>query len=259
MTDQDIRTERLRAEIELKRAALAEHRAALLKLQNEIDTFARQYDRIIGPLEAQLDQIRQQIEALQSEPLNFNSFDNGSIWGPGYTSFEESFDAKYRRPNNPTITPTPRAVDETSLRSLYRKLARKYHPDTTTDPAEKARLTVIMAQINAAYRARNMDELYALDGQGARRPTVEPAIKPMATQRKATYSDLLMQSHKLDEEILWVKSEHQRLMTSPLMSLKIEHSLARSQGRDLLREIAAKVRADLDGARAELEALRRRR
>lgn len=259
MTDQDIRTERLRAEIELKRSALAEHRAALLKLQNEIDTFARQYDRIIGPLEAQLDQIRQQIEVLQSEPLNFNSFDNGSIWGPGYTSFEESFDAKYRRPNNPMISPTPRAVDETSLRSLYRKLARQYHPDTTTDPAEKARLTVIMAQINAAYRARNMDELYALDGQRAHRPTVEPATKPMATERKVTYADLLMQSHKLDEEILWVKSEHQRLMTSPLMSLKIEHSLARSQGRDLLREIAAKVRADLDAARAELEALRRRR
>ena len=259
MTDQDIRIERLRAEIELKRSALAEHRASVQKLHNEIDTFARQYDKIIGPLEAQLDSIRQQIESLQSEPLNFNTYNDGSIWGPGFSSFEESFDAKYRRPNNPTITPTSRSVDETSLRSLYRKLARKYHPDTTTDPAEKARLTVIMAQINAAYRAKNIDELYALDGQRPRHSASTPKPTVSAADRKPGYFDLMEQSRKLDEEILWVKSEHQRLMTSPLMSLKIEYSLARSQGRDLLREIAAKVRADLDAARAELNALRRGR
>src|SRR5260370_24608542 len=156
-----MRIERLEAEIGLKRSALAEERAVLQKLQNEVEAFARQYDRLIGPLETQLDAVRQQIEALQAAPPKFQD----SIWGPGYNSFEESFDAKYRNPQNPTISAPRRAVDESDLRTLYRKLARKYHPDTTTDQAEKARLTIIMAQINAAYRAKNIDELDALAGQ----------------------------------------------------------------------------------------------
>lgn len=261
MPYQDNRSERLRAEIELKKAALAEYRAALAKLQNEVDVFARQYDKVIGLLEAQLDSIRQQIEDMQTTSASSYSYDSGSIWGPGYSSFEESFDAKYRRPNNPTILPKPgrSAPDENSLRSLYRKLARKYHPDTTTDPAEKTRLTSIMAQINAAYRAKNIDELHAIDGQKARRGANDPLVVKPLTKQEPGYYELLNTSQKLDDEILWVKSEHQRLMTSPLMSLKIEYSLARSQGRDLLREIATRVRADLDAARVELDALRRRR
>src|SRR5215470_746989 len=91
------RQKRLQAEIELKRAALAEERAALQKLQSEVASFARQYDRMIGPLEAELDSVRQQIESLQTRPV----VNHDSIWGPGYSSFEESFDAKYRTPNPP--------------------------------------------------------------------------------------------------------------------------------------------------------------
>jgi hypothetical protein len=249
------RIERLQAEIGLKRSALAEHRAALLKVQREVEAFARQYDRIIGPLEAELDRVRQEIESLQSAPPTFEN--SGSIWGPGNATFEDSFDAKYRRPNNPTIN-LRRALDDNDLRIVYRKLARKYHPDTTTDPDEKARLTMIMAEINAAYRARNIDQLYALDGK--RTPAAKPVIDPAANaKRSTTYNELTALSYQLDDEILQVKSEHQRLLTSPLMSLKIEYSIARGQGRDLLREIAAKVREDLIAAKAELVELTRRR
>jgi hypothetical protein len=249
------RMARLQAEIGLKRSALAEERATLQKLQNEISSFARQYDRTIGPLEAELDAIRQQIDALQTRTTTTN---HDSIWGPGYSSFEESFDAKYRNsPQNPTINVPRRQVDESALRTLYRKLARKYHPDTTTDPNEKARLTVIMAQINAAYRARNMDELQAIDGQKMRSQKVAPpVVNPMGPQELGYY-ELIKVAEGLDAEIAWTRSEHSRLLSGPLMALKIEASIARSQGRDLLREIAAKVRLDVNAARLELAELRR--
>ncbi len=260
MASDPMQIERLKAEIGLKQAALAECQAELAKLQHEIDGFARQYERVVGPLEAELDAVRQQIEALQArdEP----PFDPSSIWG-GYGSIEESFEAKYGQSQNTSstmITPQRHLVSESELRATYRQLARKYHPDTSTDPAEKVRLTVIMAQVNAAYRAKNLDELYALDGRRgpARRisPDAGSTIKPM---HKDVYIELKELGYKLDDDLMMTKSEHQRLMTSPLMSLKIEYSLARSQGRDLLREIAGRVRADLDAARAELNTLRRAR
>lgn len=248
--------ERLQVEIALKRSALGEERASLLKLENEIEAFARQYDRIIGPLESELDTIRQEIEALQSRQSN--NINHGSLWGPGYSSFEESFDAKYRRPNNsnnPTISAPSRHVDENELRTIYRRLARKYHPDTTTNAQEKSRLTLIMAQINAAYRAKNIDELRAWDGD--KRGKMPPPSVENLTPREPSYYDLLKVSDQLDEELKWIRSAYKRLLSGPLMALKIEASIARSQGRDLLREVAAKIRQDLDSARQQRDQLRR--
>jgi hypothetical protein len=249
------RIERLQAEIASKRIVLAEERAALDKLQNEIGAFAQRYDRIIGPLESQLDAIQQQIEALQSRTVA-NQRDHDSLWGPEYATFEESFDAKYRGTQNSMITAPRRPVDEQGLRTLYRKLARKFHPDTTTDPKEKARLTIIMAQVNAAYRAKNMDELLALDGQRVRSQKANPPVVPQSQPAAPSYLEWLKVVEGLNNEIAWLRSEYSRLMASPLMSLKIETAIARSQGRDLLREIASRVRADLDAAKSQLAALR---
>src|SRR5258708_394257 len=127
MPTDETQIERLRVEIELRRAALAEQRAELQHLQQEIAGFAQLYARIVGPLEAELDSVRQQIEEIELLQNPVSHADPESIWGPGFSSFEESFDAKYRRQDTP-IEPSRRIVDESALRTLYRKLARKYHP-----------------------------------------------------------------------------------------------------------------------------------
>ncbi len=244
--------ERLQIEIDLRRSALAEHQAQVVRLQKEIDIFAADYDRVLGKLEAQLDAVRQQIEALQAPPVK--STDRTET----YASFEESFDAKYRQPQNEPIQPTRRTVSEPTLRALYRKLARLYHPDTTSDPAEKARRTVIMARINAAYRAKNADELYAIDKSPNGTPKAA-ASSTWSAPRVPTYGDLLKVSRTLDDQITDAKIAYQALMNSPLMMLKIECSVARSRRRDLLQEMAAKLRADLTAAQDELRALQRTR
>ncbi|HVO44470.1 MAG TPA: hypothetical protein VMT34_17715 [Aggregatilineales bacterium] len=261
-------TERLKVEIEQKRAALAEARADLDALHRELDGFARQYDRIVGSLEAQLDKIREEIESLMgTRPLVNETLDFNELWGPDYMSVE----AQYRRAMDPNFKATPFSKGEfaqsqtqrpgaTDLKKLYRQLARQYHPDTSTDPEEKLRLTVLMAQINAAYRAKDVDELYRLSDRKPEPMPVEPPAraKALATE-PTTYAELLALAHKLDDEVAWTRSERLRLGASPLMHLKIEWSLARSRGRDLLQEIAQQVRADIDAANTELNALRKRR
>ncbi len=257
MTAEQARLERLQIEIELKRSALAEYKANLLKLQKELELFARQYDKALGLLEAQLDAVRQQIEALRAAKRKPAPGASGAgLWGAGYASFEESFNAKYLNPDTSNAIPAQRSVDEPTLRTLYRKLARQYHPDTTQDPAEKARRTLIMAQINAAYRAKDADALYALDGRrSSATATVRPLTSPIP--RSLTYQELYNLSRQLDDELDAVKIEHNNLLHSPLMTLKIEYSLARGRGVSLLNEIANKIRAELAAARAELDALRR--
>jgi hypothetical protein len=244
--------EKLKVEIELKRAALKEEQQRLARLREEIGSFARQYERLVGPLEARLD-------ALQDELSRWRGGGNtGGMWGQ-YASFEEAFDAKYRRnvqdthgPNAAQRAGVTRPVSEESLRSLYRKLVRRYHPDSTQNADEKARFTVIMAQINAAWRARDVNALYALDGQ----KVAQPAPDVSRLDQITTLTDLMELSRRLDAEITDVQIEYRQLMTSPLMQLKIEQSLARARGGNILRELANRVQAEIDHCEAQLRKLR---
>lgn len=257
-----LRIEQLYAEIERKRAVLAQHRADLAKLQSEVNGFAQTYDRIVGTLQDELDAVYQQIEDLQAPQGRYfgveQAFD--PIWGP-YGSLEESFDAKYRRgpQPDPLTTPTRTSVPDGELKALYRRLARKYHPDTTTDPAEKQKRTVLMAQINAAYRAKNFKELQALEIGVTRKAPSVTTQEIKVTPQQQTLADLMNMLHKLDDEIDWTKIEQQRLLTSPLMQFKIECSIARGQGRDMLREMATGLRSELVAAKNRLHTLRRGR
>lgn len=245
--------EKLKVEIELKRAALKEEQQRLARLREEIGSFARQYERLVGPLEARLDALQDELSRLLRGGNN-----SSGMWGQ-YASFEEAFDAKYRRhvqdthgPNAAQRTSSTRPVSEESLRSLYRKLVRRYHPDSTQNADEKARYTVIMAQINAAWRARDANALYALDGQRVAQPA--PDVSRLA--QITTLADLMELSRRLDAEITDVQIEYRQLMTSPLMQLKIEQSLARARGGNILRELATRVQAEIDQCEAQLRKLR---
>jgi hypothetical protein len=260
-----LRVEQLYTLIERKRAVLAQQRLELAKLQAELDTFGQLYERLIGKLQDELDGVWQSIEQLQMADQRYSmnggsSSGNESLWGP-YGSLEEAFDAKYRNgphADSAQYSYTKVTASDKELKLLYRKLARQYHPDTTTDPIEKQRRTVLMAQINAAYRAKNYKELRSLELDGGKRskPAAVQVEPPPSTQQ--TLNDLTAMIHKLDDEIDWVKIEHQRLMTCPLMQFKIECSLARSQGRDVLREMASSLRADIADARRHLASIKRR-
>jgi hypothetical protein len=243
-------------EIQQKRAELIQIRTELAELQQELNEFAGEYDRVVGSAEAQLDIVRQQIEELQNAKFRNTAWDEPQATESSFDADYESVEAQFRRAMDPNAAPRRPAIAINSakedLKSLYRRLARKFHPDTTTDPAEKMRLTVIMAQINAAYRDKNMDELLKF---------AEDAPKPVAPKRSTfeikplpNRQDIL---RELDEEIAQAKSQRAALLVSSLMVLKIQCSLARSRRRDLLGELAARVYAELAKATAELQALRK--
>jgi hypothetical protein len=262
MSTDEARLTRLREEIELRRAILKKWRDEVEQLNGELTAFAQQYDRVVGSLEEELDMLRQQIESLQYIPPPEKTY---SLWGE-YDTLEEAFDAKYRHQpqEQPIKWDAPKQVDDGKLKALYRKLARQFHPDLTSDPAEKQLRTTLMAQINAAYHAKNYKELQALEQNGGKperlrpAPTAPPPPAPEVVFAQ-TAAMLVTQIHKLNEEIDWMKIEHQRLMTSPLMQMKIEASVARSRGRDFLRDMGVKLRADLAAARQQLAELRNKR
>ena len=68
--------------------------------------------------------------------------------------------------------PTPAA----DLKSLYRRLARRFHPDLARTEEEQVRHAALMARINALYRAGDRAGLEALADQALGSELPEPAV-----------------------------------------------------------------------------------
>ncbi|HEY1418800.1 MAG TPA: hypothetical protein VGF41_12895, partial [Myxococcaceae bacterium] len=74
--------------------------------------------------------------------------------------------------DEPAAEPSP-AVE---LKSLYRRLARRFHPDLARTEEEQVRHAALMARINALYRAGDRAGLEALADQALGSELPEPAV-----------------------------------------------------------------------------------
>lgn len=87
-----------------------------------------------------------------------------------------------------------------ALQEVYRKLAIVLHPDREPDPAEQARKTLLMQQVNVAYEQKDLLQLLEL--QLRLEQIDEAQIGTLAEERLARYNRLLAdQAAQLKEEL----------------------------------------------------------
>ncbi len=88
-----------------------------------------------------------------------------------------------------------------ALQEIYRKLAVALHPDRERDPAEQARKTELMQQVNVAYEAKDLLKLLELQ---LRFEQVDPdRLDAIAEERLVRYNAILdEQSKQLADELL---------------------------------------------------------
>src|SRR5438874_3612824 len=83
-----------------------------------------------------------------------------------------------------TLSVEPQA-DPEAIRAAYRRMARVYHPDLTTDPSAAERMRVI----NAAYAVlSDPRRRAAYDARRAYTVLSVPAVRPAPASRAASYS-----------------------------------------------------------------------
>ena len=133
-------------------------------------------------------------------------------------------------------TPEPPAAGE--LKSLYRRLARRFHPDLARTEEEQLRHAVLMARINALYRAGDRAGLEALADQALGSELPEPAVS-------------------LEEEVRLLEERRTRF-ESARDGLRLDlHSLRGCATAELLRKLrgaGGDGRDFFDPLRAELAA-----
>lgn len=174
---QEIRPRLIEAE-----AQLAERLAAIsafeFKLRSRLEPLLKRVEK----LDEEIRRLRREIRQLQEEGPQFE-VDEGDEWlqkwrlGADHGAAAEGY--RYReRPLTPE-QPAPRLNEDDSaeLKRLYRRLARRFHPDLTADADDRAYRTDMMMRINAAYATNDLARLQAL------------ALEPDSVSGSYSYSD----------------------------------------------------------------------
>ena len=180
-----------------------------------------------------------------------------SDWSPpqGYVSVEEQFRRIWRKPGQQStassipIPPATGPLSPQALKSLYRQLARRYHPDLTTDPVERERRNRLMAEINAAYSRRDLIALQTLAAQSPDMPLDEPLAAIQLRQLQQIRDQLL---RRIDQ----LKHERHTILNSDLMDLKLQDSLGARRGGDVLQTLADQLERDYAASLRRLDELR---
>jgi hypothetical protein len=254
--------ESLKFKITQQESELADLESEILDIEGEIKDFTERYDRLIKPTKDKLDMVEDMIGEIEKEQrINPAWYDDQprskwTTWTPpdDYVPVEEQFRQTWQVPREKesgfdtafqALPTSEGSMDEQKqeLKAIYRQLARRFHPDLTTDPAERTRRNRLMAEINNAYSERDLAALCTLAAQ----PEGATIDEPIAVLQLRQLQQIHEQMSKRIGELRFRRSE---IFNGEMMSLKIQASLAANRGRDLLQEMAnhleRQYRASLD-------------
>ncbi|MFI5528939.1 rhodanese-like domain-containing protein [Kitasatospora sp. NPDC051853] len=220
-------------------------------LRVEIDNFALIHHQLLGPLYARLDEL----DALVAETVAARTGHHEDIRRAAEARHRVSelpdLDALFDQlpPEAPAAAPEqPRKVRPgKEAQRLYRELARRAHPDLTTDPAEQQRRAAFIARVNEAYAQGDARGLEDLAEEWSTAPESAPA--PGTPEREGW---LLQRLDWLTVRIRNLAVEQVRLENSSMGELL---RLAPQEPERLLEELAEQLLGRAADKQAELDRL----
>jgi hypothetical protein len=254
---QDI--EGLRGDVAAREREVAKLEAEIAELEREIDDFQGVYQQNVGFAESRLDGAKvllSQLERERAEAYN-------PVASSGYMSVEEQFRQRWHRPveEPPPLPEKPQTLPETlspaDLKQMYRKLARLYHPDFAADEADRQRRTRLMALINEAYEAGDLQALRILEKGVPEDSQVD--VRQLQTDQSLAILELhqLRQAGiTLARQVAALKGRRSELLNSAWMSMKVEEKLLRLRGRDMFKELIASFDREFEEIRAKIDRLK---
>lgn len=231
----------LQARILRQQAEIQALNAEIAELNRDLAPFRARYERIVQPIADQLEAVKAAIQHLKD--LQFRQ-------EMGWQEAAEAFETPWRSDTDSDTSaedlppvdqlPTTNTRKSDRIKSLYRQLARQYHPDLARSPQDRAFRTQLMSLINRAYVENDLATLERLEDPDA---ASESAASEVSSEERKLQR-LQEKTAELNMQIRDLKAERSELRYGTLMELKINESLARSQGRNLLKEIAGEMEAE---------------
>lgn len=245
-TDPEIHS--LRLEVADRKDTIAELELELSDTRNELSRFEIEYESRVGHLQRRLEDAEEQLKTARRRASK------QSQWGEDtdddeipdvMEQFRRTWSQQESPPPSPPVEEPPNEVSKEELKTLFRTLAKLYHPDLVTDTYTKKRRVEVMAKINKAYAAGDVATLQSL---------LEPPSSPEAPRRKARAEiivDLRAELQRLDRVVRDLQSDLNQLINSETVRLMLDVTIAQREGRDLLGEMAEQLMVEIERVEAE--------
>jgi hypothetical protein len=222
---------------------LADRELRSANLRAELGAFERQYLHHVGLRYAELDELKAQI----AERLALEQPHNERAQ-------QAARDARARADETTSSAgeksaEAPRAFAASpELKRLYREVAKRIHPDLTSDRDDRAKRQQLMAEANEAYEGGNEEQLAKILN--------EYECSPEAVRGDGPGAELIRVIRRISQarsRLAEMEAETQELLRSDLYQLKSRVDEAEAHGRDVLAEMIAKVDEQIADAKSRLE------
>ena len=227
------------------RAALAEREADIAQIRAQLKAFEGRYLQRVGVLYAELDEIAARITEREVDLYDSDSARRRAQ--EARQRAQETHEAAFGADQEPVeFDPSP------SLKTLFREVARRIHPDFASDEAEQKHFTLLMTRANHAYSCGDAETLQRLLDDH-----LEVNASGSDEGDGVTLLRLARQIQHAVRDIARLDGEQQTLLQSEIGQLYTGAEAAAHEDRDLLAELAAGLRERIADAQYRLEFVER--
>ena len=238
--------------------ALEAAEAELAALQSELEQFEKQVETLLGPLLDELTALDAEVKALTSQLIDLRESRlfgdrRASYTGPYFAHLPDPTVAEESKKTGlpfgsgaQSDTISAPGDPQLELKTLYRKLARRYHPDLARNDTERLLNNEQMTSINQAYANGDLRTLQSLAGAYVP-PELPDYLRPAQPPTEL---------EQVQARLRHVQAQIKHIERLPIVQLSLEAKLARREGRSLLTEMIIELRRKVARKIAERDYLR---
>jgi hypothetical protein len=219
------------------RTTLAESESELAQIRAQLKTFEGRYLRQVGVLYAELDDLEARIAEREVDLYDSDSARRRAE--ETRRQAQETHDAAFGEAREAEeFDPPP------SLKTLFRDVAKRIHPDFARDDDEQRHFTLLMARANQAYSRGDTEMLQRLLDDHR-----EINASIAGEGAAAELLRITRQIRHAERDIAALDAERHALMASEIAQLHRDAEAAAREHRDLLTELATKLREQVADAK----------
>ena len=222
---------------------LAERELRAANLRAELAAFERRYLHFVGLRYAELDELKAQIAERLAREQPANERAQQAARDARARADETKFAAGEKAAEEPrSFAASP------EMKRLYREVAKRIHPDLTSDRDDRVKRQELMAEANEAYEQGDESRLAKI--------LAEYECSPEAVKGEGPGAELVRVIRRISQargRLAEIEAETQELLRSDLYQLKSRLEEAQKHGRDVLKEMVQKVEEQTAQARQRLQ------
>lgn len=247
---------RLLQTIEEKREQVEELTVTMESLKAEVDLFQHRYNAHVGRYYLELDEVDLETKEYRLRlQLRREDISEDEIEARVESCFRENrarINAANEQSESEEGPESNDLPDEEAkyLQTLYRKLAKRFHPDKSEDTDEQNRRLQLMPLINQAYKENDLQILERLSF-GETEATLQ-SEEPIAEKMERLHNELRSLNRVTSE----LRSDINRVKAGRTYQLKQQVETAEKKGNDLLTTLAADIKRKVQASHAQLTKLK---